>query len=1441
MKKIKFKKDKKISAICLIFLLIFSWVFSGWPQAWQWQDPTTPLVASARGDLVLAGNDTFRVDEKPEFRIRMSATMTAKMAIKRSLAGIFGFFGVQTASANELKALSIKGELFSLADRKTVAIQLATEIVGGEIQVTVPKSENQFKPGKYTLAVEMADGKKVLKGERDFSWGVLTINTNKSIFLPGEMAYLQITSLNEYGRASCTSKLELKIKNSESGIEKIFSTQSGTIQKSDTCGPNNVTDSPDYFAYLETGRPGIYQMRLTNLDTGYETTDSFEVREHVPFVLERVGATRINPFLSNYKMTLRVKANQDFNGTVTEKLPGDFKVINAGGGVAGNSSAGKEITWKVSLKNGQETTLKYEYKAPKISPQIFLLGRAELKQGSSVVFEEARQWHIGSDVIYNCAISLSAASNWQVSWGAACNNSWPGATGTADTASISFTGTTNRALTLIASLANALGAVTFNRPTGSKGLTLAMGAYNLSAASVALLGTTGGALYTYITISTGILTVTGNITSAGTDSKIACTGACTVNVGGVAGLLSGTLGTFTKGGTSTVNFNGSSGQTQTTAYIYDTVKINNTTGVTLGGVATITTLTIGDVAAGSIFNDGGFVITPGASSVLNLTNGTYNLGSATVGTSWPAWGTNNMTAGTVGYVSGVGTGQTVSATPAYKNVTFSGAAVKTVAAGGTLSVTGNFDTSGGTAAFATTANLTVTGNITNNGAITMGSGTITIGGNWTNSGTFTKGTSLVNYNTAAGGQTVGGLSYNSLTLSNNSGTADTAGGAITVGATFTTTAGGTLDMVTNALSVSTVSHSGILKTQNITATPVTTGITWGGTVTYDATTGGQTVRAGTYTTLTMGNTSGTQTADGNLGITTLNNNTNAADILNMGANSITSLTTSNNTGTIRTQSTSATALPTGITWGGTVTYDATTGGQTVRAGTYNNLTLSNTSLTDTASGALTVNGTLTTTGGGTLDMTAAYTLGGTLTTITNGGTISTAVPTSVSSAPLATGKTWTGGTVIYAGATAQTVMQGTYSGDLTFSGAGAKTTENGTITVGGNWDVSGGTATLNTNNTSMTVTGNITNSGGTGNITSGSGTISLQGNWTSTGTFTANTGTVTYAKTTGGQTVGGLTYNILTLSNSSNTDTAGGAITAATLNTTAGGILNMVTYDLSVTNVTNSGIIRTQSVSAAPLTAGKTWGGEVRYDAPSGIQTVASGSYNDLTATSSSARTLKFSTSAATNVTGTWTVTGSDSQLITLTSASTPTHWTINPTTASVSYVDVNYSDNTGTAFCATYSTSSNPLTNTNWSYNSGASCAVISITLDRSSFSYGTMNNNTASSTLTLWNGAGIIATNGTAVANFYIYGASTASWTLATATSTANIYAHRFCNKTDNDCTTPWTNYTPMTTSPTTLLKSGVLAGATVAFQLQMHTPNPSSVYTTQSAEVTVLATAP
>ncbi|MFQ6050056.1 MAG: hypothetical protein ACE5J0_03435, partial [Candidatus Paceibacterales bacterium] len=116
---------------------------------------------------------------------------------------------------------------------------------------------------------------------QDFAFGVLAINTNKSIYISdkqqgtSDTAYIQIAALDDNGQTICDAELELRITNQELGIETTFSTEEGTIQKSADCGVDNITEKPDYFAYYQVGEPGTYQMKLTNLDTGYEITDSF--------------------------------------------------------------------------------------------------------------------------------------------------------------------------------------------------------------------------------------------------------------------------------------------------------------------------------------------------------------------------------------------------------------------------------------------------------------------------------------------------------------------------------------------------------------------------------------------------------------------------------------------------------------------------------------------------------------------------------------------------------------------------------------------------------------------------------------------------------------------------------------------------------------------------------------------------------------------------------------------------------------------------------------------------------------------------------------------------------------------------------------------------------------------------------------------------------------
>ncbi|MCG2690538.1 hypothetical protein L6249_00510 [Candidatus Parcubacteria bacterium] len=130
------------------------------------------------------------------------------------------------------------------------------------------------------------------------------------------------------------------------------------------------------------------------------------------------------------------------------------------------------------------------------------------------------------------------------------------------------------------------------------------------------------------------------------------------------------------------------------------------------------------------------------------------------------------------------------------------------------------------------------------------------------------------------------------------------------------------------------------------------------------------------------------------------------------------------------------------------------------------------------------------------------------------------------------------------------------------------------------------------------------------------------------------------------------------------------------------------------------------------------------------------------------------------------------------------------------------------------------------------------SVSLNNVAFAYGSMANNTASSTLTLWSGAGIIATNNGSTSQFDIYGANTANYTLA-ANNTGNNYIHKFCNDTVDVCTGPPTSYTALTTSLATL-DASVANGETVAFQLQITTPATPTNFAQQSAAVTIQASA-
>lgn len=193
---------------------------------------------------------------------------------------------------------------------------------------------SSITPGKYTLTITTVDGQ---TSSQEFSWGVLALNTNKSIYNPNEVARIAMSVLNDRGEMVCDSAVDLKITDPEME-ETVLSTQNGTIKINPECQLKEFTLTPDYEASYSVRGMGVYSLELTaTTANGTRTvTDSFEVQTSPLFDVERVAATRIYPPLT-YPVRFNITANQDFKGTITEVVPDSF-TVSADSGVMNFSS-----------------------------------------------------------------------------------------------------------------------------------------------------------------------------------------------------------------------------------------------------------------------------------------------------------------------------------------------------------------------------------------------------------------------------------------------------------------------------------------------------------------------------------------------------------------------------------------------------------------------------------------------------------------------------------------------------------------------------------------------------------------------------------------------------------------------------------------------------------------------------------------------------------------------------------------------------------------------------------------------------------------------------------------------------------------------------------------------------------------------------------------------
>jgi len=306
---------------------------------------------------------------------------------------------IKKARADE--GFNIENELtFNSAEIVNTRIDIE-QVNDEELLLTIYPPQNKFKPGKYTITTTIItdDGSRQLS--QDFNWGVLALNTNKSIYSPFEKANIYYGVLNENGSTICNASLQLSII-MPNGSRDILSSENGLIQNGPECRGNNVTIHPDYLSEYQLSGSGRYLLELeaTTFNGKYRIFDYFDVSEDIPFDIERVGPTRINPTAA-YKIEIKVTPRNDFEGSIVEVVPSNFKLTDFSEGYRTGDPDGaprRTIIWDVKLNKGEEAIFSYTFDAIDVSPMFYLLGPVEVYDiNGDVIFRESRYWQIASD------------------------------------------------------------------------------------------------------------------------------------------------------------------------------------------------------------------------------------------------------------------------------------------------------------------------------------------------------------------------------------------------------------------------------------------------------------------------------------------------------------------------------------------------------------------------------------------------------------------------------------------------------------------------------------------------------------------------------------------------------------------------------------------------------------------------------------------------------------------------------------------------------------------------------------------------------------------------------------------------------------------------------------------------------------------------------------
>src|SRR3989344_1010007 len=165
------KNMKRIIKRSIIFIAICSAAFVLiLSQGWISLSPS----GLPSGKPVLSSNKKiYRVDEKPHFVLSFPKPLLNSWLEGRS---------VWAAEPVQTKVYY---------DGQEIDLPVDVEQTGQGTEITI-EPDGLVKPGKYTVETQVATNEGPVTTTQNFAWGVLAVNTDKSIYLPGESTLIQM-------------------------------------------------------------------------------------------------------------------------------------------------------------------------------------------------------------------------------------------------------------------------------------------------------------------------------------------------------------------------------------------------------------------------------------------------------------------------------------------------------------------------------------------------------------------------------------------------------------------------------------------------------------------------------------------------------------------------------------------------------------------------------------------------------------------------------------------------------------------------------------------------------------------------------------------------------------------------------------------------------------------------------------------------------------------------------------------------------------------------------------------------------------------------------------------------------------------------------------------------------------------------------------------------